>query len=395
VPQRLKSGTVQTHAPEQGNRMNFVEISHNPRNPLKQLGITLDQNPLRQLSSQEQLREHRKNLESYAVEVLADLPVSIQYHYWPGENGRLYTDSSRQEKYWIGHQIDKRERGGVYFQGTETVANMSLDNPGKVVLWYSPIGPASFDHDPHNPYSVIKYDYGQLYIQYFDGEKINAVALKVSDEKLLKKIFPQLEEALDIQDEKERITRSVLNPLVLSQTIDDFFARNDWGDEKIYKKYSMNEIMKEAREIFGGRQFTPIPTADIVSRNSINFQQTSQQILQDYALVIGRFLEASGKTTQSLSGSCGGSTISKGDISELLGMKRIAEAMNPLATIMVEMNPMRLMTGYGSTNRRMAQSEQKWDYHKGDCVIPKPECGAKNVDVGPCNICKECEKKFD
>lgn len=34
---------------------------------------------------------------------------------------------------------------------------------------------------------------------------------------------------------------------------------------------------------------------------------------------------------------------------------------------------------------------KKWEYHTGDCVI----CNTKNVDVGPCNICKSCEKKFD
>jgi hypothetical protein len=31
-----------------------------------------------------------------------------------------------------------------------------------------------------------------------------------------------------------------------------------------------------------------------------------------------------------------------------------------------------------------------WEYHKGDCA----KCGAKNVDVGPCKICRKCEKLF-
>ncbi len=35
--------------------------------------------------------------------------------------------------------------------------------------------------------------------------------------------------------------------------------------------------------------------------------------------------------------------------------------------------------------------QEKWEYHNGSCVL----CHAKNTDVGPCNICKECEKKFD
>jgi len=34
---------------------------------------------------------------------------------------------------------------------------------------------------------------------------------------------------------------------------------------------------------------------------------------------------------------------------------------------------------------------KKWEYHNGDCIV----CGVKDIDVGPCSICKECEKKFD
>lgn len=36
-------------------------------------------------------------------------------------------------------------------------------------------------------------------------------------------------------------------------------------------------------------------------------------------------------------------------------------------------------------------ANKSWEYHTGDCVV----CGSKNVDVGPCKICKNCEKKFD
>ncbi len=34
---------------------------------------------------------------------------------------------------------------------------------------------------------------------------------------------------------------------------------------------------------------------------------------------------------------------------------------------------------------------KNWDYHKGDCV----NCKARYTQVGPCNICKDCEKEFD
>lgn len=37
------------------------------------------------------------------------------------------------------------------------------------------------------------------------------------------------------------------------------------------------------------------------------------------------------------------------------------------------------------------ESNKTWEYHLGDCVV----CGSKKIEVGPCSICKECEKKFD
>lgn len=33
----------------------------------------------------------------------------------------------------------------------------------------------------------------------------------------------------------------------------------------------------------------------------------------------------------------------------------------------------------------------EWEYHTGNCAC----CGKKDTEVGPCNICKICEKKFD
>lgn len=34
--------------------------------------------------------------------------------------------------------------------------------------------------------------------------------------------------------------------------------------------------------------------------------------------------------------------------------------------------------------------EKKWDYHDGNCVV----CKGEGLQVGPCSICKECEKTF-
>lgn len=44
----------------------------------------------------------------------------------------------------------------------------------------------------------------------------------------------------------------------------------------------------------------------------------------------------------------------------------------------------------GSTLMEL-HNDKNWEYHTGDCVV----CHAKNIDVGPCSICKNCEKEFD
>jgi len=37
------------------------------------------------------------------------------------------------------------------------------------------------------------------------------------------------------------------------------------------------------------------------------------------------------------------------------------------------------------------KSEGKWEYHLGSCRV----CHAESVEVGPCSVCKICERKFD
>jgi len=41
-----------------------------------------------------------------------------------------------------------------------------------------------------------------------------------------------------------------------------------------------------------------------------------------------------------------------------------------------------------ATEITKTKTNEKWEYHDGDCV----HCHAKNVRVGPCNICQSCEK---
>jgi hypothetical protein len=53
-------------------------------------------------------------------------------------------------------------------------------------------------------------------------------------------------------------------------------------------------------------------------------------------------------------------------------------------------------SGSGFTNYSLVldfRTKEKWDWHIGDCIVP--ECGRKNVEVGPCSVCRKCQGKFD
>jgi hypothetical protein len=39
------------------------------------------------------------------------------------------------------------------------------------------------------------------------------------------------------------------------------------------------------------------------------------------------------------------------------------------------------------------ENKEDWHWHTGDCVVKN--CGRKNVEVGPCDVCRLCQEKFD
>lgn len=45
----------------------------------------------------------------------------------------------------------------------------------------------------------------------------------------------------------------------------------------------------------------------------------------------------------------------------------------------------------GASTLMELHKEKNWEYHTGICMA----CNSEGVDVGPCNICRSCEKKFD
>jgi len=79
----------------------------------------------------------QKQLESYALHVVEDLPVSNRYSYYLNEEGKIFIDKNLQTELFI----DEQERGGFAKSGTIKAIEIAKNNPGNVVIFYSPPGP--------------------------------------------------------------------------------------------------------------------------------------------------------------------------------------------------------------------------------------------------------------
>ena len=346
-------------------------------NSLKQLGVNAVNESRRRLTPEERRKELEQNLKAYTNEVLADKPVSILYHYYPDSQDNLFSDPSLKPVFKVEDQFDEQERGGRPKEGFRTLTQTLLHNPNQLVLWYSPPGQASFDSNPENPYCDIEYNYGQLYFQYYNGDKVDALALKITEEQALSYFSPELAERLEQNtDPKQKIIDFLLNPVLINSTPDDFLLQKP-PNISFYKSHSLSEIIQNIKETLSGEETNNI---DFHLPTNIAFESTERAILQAYLSAIQRYQQSTGKDFINLSGSCGGSTISKDDIQGLLGNEFNFEA--PID---------KLLDIYSSNNRRFNQTEKKWDYHNGKCVV----CSKDPTKVGPCNICADCEKKFD
>ncbi len=360
------------------------------KNTLKQFGISLQENKrLSLLTPQERYKEFRQNLEAYANEVLEDQPVSNLYHYWPNHQGKLFTDPSLKSIFNLDTQFDPNERDDLPRIGFSHVAQLALASPDNVVLWYSPKGPASFDQDPQNPYSQIIYDYGQLYIQYFDGEKINAVAIKITNEEALRQFSSKIYEANNNSDLRKRISNCLLNPIRLSESIDDFLAR-DWVECDVYRdkkkggKHFLSEVIKEIKTTFAGLKRTKIKIPDETMADIVAHEITEKSIFDAYLQTIHHHQQKYGLSHIGLSGSCGGSTVTTSEIENLLGIRQLFNDNFFKNSMIIHSSSYRLLTQGGES------SGGKWEYHNGRCRV----CDKEPVLVGPCSICVDCEKKF-
>ena len=173
----------------------------------------------------------QKQLESYALHVVEDLPVSNRYSYYL-KNGRVYIDSNHQAELFI----DEQERGGFAKSGTIKAVETARNNPEKVVVFYSPPGPVAFEKGTR--YDHVKdYPDGQLYLLVGSegGDRVDCLAISVGEEyeTQVLDIFLGNKRIGGFDDQKTKIIYYLTNPILGDKNIDELIAYLESYDPNI------------------------------------------------------------------------------------------------------------------------------------------------------------------
>lgn len=358
----------------------FMSVENNN---IRQFGIDPDAEVLRlgRLAPNERPREIEAQLRGYGVESGEDYPISHLFSYWPDSEGNFYTDSSLERKYLFSPFLDKKERDGLYVGSFERVKTSILENPNKVILWYSPPGPVDFTPGT----TIMPYRYGALNIYYYDGSEVRGVVLKIDNEDVLSDFSDKLYKLSRISDVKDRITKTISCPVVLE---DDFpvFLSKQRRDLLVYTQnlmglfkvdYYLKQIIFEIGQVFNGYErplpFDPRAIAQRFSETSVVTRNMISGAYVEVLSQIGQRYGISATQRFSLSGSCGGSKTSMFEMTNsLFGTDR---------------------DGFGVTGLDMHSSAfRKFFQGEGSDNVCKV-CGKRGSDV-ICGYCKECAKNL-
>ena len=324
-----------------------------------------EKNSLASYGFSEEKRKSQKyveaNLSSYELHVIKNHVVSLPYHYWFDKNNKIiFTDEEKKSPL----EIDSRERNGLYKNGIISAAEAASLNPNKIVFLYSPPGLASFEANPPEDYAK-PYDIGQLYLMWYDKEKINNIAVSINNlgENWLKEIFSQeyLDFINEIHDSREKIAFYITTPHLSSWTVDDFF-NYDWKykgtvfksnnlDGK--KEFKVANVIAELLKSLKGELKTEF-NHEALAKMFIDGLSTKRI----YKTMIGQLMQARGLTKMALGGGCGGEEV---EINNLLPHIDLSELFS--LTLFKTLN---LSTKYRLENQKKEENNNN--------TYPCPHC---------------------
>jgi hypothetical protein len=214
--------------------------------------------------------------------------------------------------------IDRDERGGYNEFGIKSAISGALENPGQVVLLYSPPGPVVFDANPQNKFKDVKpYTDGQLYIMFADSEKVNNVAISISGEgeSWISQIMPnEFKEASSRKTVIEKVIYFITHPILIGKTIDEFLETQVYNPDKIIFKnkdnveFSLIQTLSLIRKSLAGK-FGRSKIVDQMMQEIDIDTITSTDIDVIYGALAQRYMKEIGTNSLTLGGSCGGMEI--------------------------------------------------------------------------------------
>jgi len=139
--------------------------------------------------------------------------------------------------------------------------------------------------------------------------------------------------------------------------------------------------LAEMIKVFSGYE-RPVPFDTGMAMREISWAQrvTQAMVVRAYFSVVSQVQQHFGipdTLLVPLSGSCGGRFTSG---REMKGILSGLDRRGPVS---------QLLDMHDAPFRSTFQRGEKWEYHEGRCRACR-----RDVPVGPCGICKECEKKM-
>lgn len=328
-----------------------------------------------------------RNLKTTVNHLYEDSVVSFTNHYQLDRKGEIITYPDG-----VYLHLDPEERGDLYRIGLTSAVAGAIENPHKIVTYYSPPGPIVFDDNPENKYlAVDPYKIGQLYLMYFDGEKVNNVAVGISraGESWVKDLMPyDYQQAMSQPDVISRIKHFITHPVLHDDDIDSFFAKQQNSTNRpIYKNkdgiiFSLDQTLHLIRQSLDNK----LPHSDIVNTvmRGININHiTPGNIAAIYHKTMALYMRRNNLTSMTLGGSCGGKEVS---LDSLYGSD-----MGSLTT------DFRMLSQNGIEQLlKTKDTQQSFTFeHKHGHACNKCGTSGDNVKLGPCDICQTCQAKFD
>jgi len=300
---------------------------------------------LQLLAPEERIARFNQQRESYVNHLLEDQAVSILYKYWPGNNGNIFISSAKNERDNIIHQTDFNERNGLFYDGILRATKKAVLSPQNLIALYSPTGKKLFDSTPielvpeeKSKWMSKPYDIGQLYFLYFDGDKINNVAVSVNDDTnpWLLEMAKEFGEINQEKDEETRISKFLTTPIALGDV--NTFLEKTWTDNyHIFKNvhnqdFFLDQVVYDIRQAFSGKkklndQIYEDQTIKGLQRSEI----TADIITEGYLSSVYNFMKERGLSKTKLGGGCPGDGAEMSVVEQILGydvMKSITAGQN-------------------------------------------------------------------